>query len=98
MSAALYLESQSAERAGKAAALGALSYSIVRTDQAIPFAATAKFAGFTAEDGETQALIETCFVTDDAFAFLAIVSAADRGGNGPGVFVYIVHYIEPSGR
>ena len=78
--------------------MGALSNGSVRADQATSLATTAKFAGFTAEDRETLALIETCFVTNDAFAFLAIVSAAKRGGNRPAVFVYIVHYIEPSGR
>ena len=98
MSPALYLKSQSAERAGKAAALGALSYSGVRTDKAVSFAAATKFAGFTAENRKSLALIKACFVTNDALALLAVVSAADRGGNRPGVLVYIVHYIEPSRR
>src|ERR1700747_422607 len=47
---------------------------------------------------ESLALIKACFVTNDTLAFIAIVSAADRGRNRPGVFVYIIHYIEPSGR
>jgi hypothetical protein len=75
-----------------------LSYSSVRTDQAVSLATAAKFAGFAAENRETLALIKAGFVTNDAFAFLAIVSAADVRGNRPGVFVYIIHYIEPSGR
>jgi hypothetical protein len=95
---ASYFESPSTEWTGEAAALGALSHGRVRADHAASLATTAKFAGFTAEDRETLALIETCFVANDAFAFFAIVSAAERGGNRPGVFVYIVHYIEPSGR
>ena len=98
MSPALYLKSQSAERAGKAAALRALSHSGARTDQAVSLATAAKFAGFTAENRKSLAFIKACFVTKDALAFLSIVSAADRGGNRPGVLVYIVHYIEPSGR
>ena len=95
---ASYFKSPSTERTGEAAALGALSHSGVRADQTVSLATAAKFAGFTAEDRETLSLIETCFVTDDPFAFLAIVSAADRGRNRSGVFVYIIHYIEPSGR
>ena len=90
---ASYFKSPSTERTGEAAALGALSHSGVRADQTVSLATAAKFAGFTAEDRETLSLIETCFVTNDPFAFLAIVSAADSGGNRPGVFVYIVHYI-----
>ncbi|HEX6562866.1 MAG TPA: hypothetical protein VF020_01215 [Chthoniobacterales bacterium] len=98
LGAASYFKSPSTERTGEAAALGALSHGSIRPDHTTSLATTAKFAGFSAEDHETLALIETCFVTNDAFAFLAIVSAADRGGNRPGVFVHIVHYIEPSGR
>ena len=98
MSPALYHKSQSAERAGKAAALGALSYRSIRTDQAVSLATAAKFAGFAAENRVSLTLIKTCFVTNNALAFFAIVSAADSGGNHPSIFVYIVHYIEPSGR
>jgi hypothetical protein len=75
-----------------------LSYSSARTDQAVSLATAAKFAGFTAENRKSLALIKARFVTNDALAFLSVVGAADRGGNHPGVLVYIVHYIEPSGR
>jgi len=75
-----------------------LSYSSARTNQAVSLATAAKFASFTAENRKSLALIKARFVTDDALAFLSVVGAADRGGNHPGVLVYIIHYIEPSGR
>jgi hypothetical protein len=94
----LYFKSPSTERAGEAAALGTLSGATVGSDQAVSLATAAKFAGFAAENRESLALIKACFVTNDTLAFLAIVGTADRGGNRPRVFVYIVQYIEPSGR
>jgi hypothetical protein len=94
----LRLKSKPSERTGEAAALRALSWGAARVDQAVSLATTAKLAGFTAENRESLAFIKESFVTNNSLAFVAVVGTADHGCNRPTVFVYIVHYIEPSGR
>jgi hypothetical protein len=42
--------------------------------------------------------MEDGFMTNDSFALVPIVGAADGAGNRSGIFVQIVHDIEPSGR
>lgn len=96
--AALNFKPQPAEGAGKAAALRALPFRALNPNKAVPLTTTAEFTGFTSDYGKALALIENGFMTDDTFAFVSIIGAAKSAGNRSGVFVQIVHDIEPSGR
>jgi hypothetical protein len=94
----LHLKPQPSQWTGKATALGAFSLGAFPADDAVAITPTTKFAGFPSKNGEPVTLIEHRFVSNDTFAFVSVVRSADGCGKRPGVFIQIVHDIEPSGR